>query len=142
MIDFETRNKLIKEIPELLRCFQCGTCVSSCPAEKYGKSYSPRRKILAALYGNKEILSKELWRCLTCNSCNERCPQDVNPYDVLVKLKNFSYKNKLVDESLSNASKNVIETGKSIPYTERSQQQRKSLSLEEIRIIEELKKLI
>ena len=89
-INFRLRNELIKEIPELLKCFQCGTCVSSCLAERYGKAYSPRKKILAALYGEKQILDKELWRCLTCNNCNERCPQEVNPYDVLVKLKKLN----------------------------------------------------
>ncbi|MBN2422082.1 4Fe-4S dicluster domain-containing protein [Candidatus Woesearchaeota archaeon] len=140
-INFELRNELVKEIPELLKCFQCGTCVSSCLAERYGKAYSPRRKILMALYGQKDMLAKELWRCLTCNNCNERCPQEVNPYDVLVKLKNFAVKKGLVDETILQPEKTVTETGRSLPLNERVNNQRKELGLNELKEIDELKKL-
>ncbi len=91
-INFEYRKQLIAEIPDLLKCFQCGTCTAACQANKYGGAYSPRQKILAAQYGNKSIINEELWRCVTCNSCNERCPQEVNPYEILIKLKNIAYR--------------------------------------------------
>ncbi len=132
-INFELREKLVKEIPELLNCFQCGTCVSSCLAERYGEAYSPRRKILAALYGREKILDDQLWRCVTCNSCNERCPQEVNPYDVLVKLKNYAIKHGLGDESHKETSDRIKKTGFSLPITERDQQKRKELGLPELK---------
>ncbi|MFH0875755.1 MAG: 4Fe-4S dicluster domain-containing protein [archaeon] len=138
-IDFELRNELIKEIPDILRCFQCGTCVSSCPSEKYGKNYTPRRKILSATYGDKALLSEELFRCLTCHSCNERCPQEVNPYDVLVKLKNFTIKKGFAKESES--IEQIYSTGSSMQFSERAKEQRKALGLLELKKIEGLNDL-
>ncbi|MBU0756520.1 MAG: 4Fe-4S dicluster domain-containing protein [Nanoarchaeota archaeon] len=141
-INLELRKELVKEIPELLKCFQCGTCVSSCLAEKYSGSYSPRRKILMACYGQKDIIAKELWRCVTCNSCNERCPQEVNPYDVLIKLKNYALKHGLVeDEALQATEKLVRKTGRAMPVNERTQRMRQELGLEELKPIDDLDKL-
>ncbi|MBD3202887.1 4Fe-4S dicluster domain-containing protein [Candidatus Woesearchaeota archaeon] len=131
-INFKLRKELTGKIPELLKCFQCGTCVSSCPAEKYGKAFSPRRKILAALYGDEKIINKELWKCVTCNSCNERCPQDVNPYKVLIKLKNYAIKNNLVEESLKDQEQLVKKTGFAIPITDRANRQREKLGLKKL----------
>jgi heterodisulfide reductase subunit C2 len=132
-INFELRKELVREIPNILKCFQCGTCVSGCPAEKYGKAYSPRRKILAALYGDKGLLSQELWKCTTCNSCNERCPQGVNPFDVIVKLKNYALKNGLAPAELKKPLASVIETGVSMPVTDRTNRIRADLGLPEIK---------
>jgi heterodisulfide reductase subunit C len=140
-INLELRKELIKEIPEILNCFQCGTCVASCPAEKYGEAFSPRRKILAALYGDKKILTEELWKCVTCNSCNERCPQEVNPYEVLIKLKNYAIKHDLVDESLKEQEKLVKQTGFALPITERVNNQREKYGLKKINENKSLKKL-
>lgn len=141
-IDFELRNEITKEIPEILRCYQCGTCVSSCTSEKYGKSYSPRRKILAASYGDKVVFTSELWKCVTCNNCNERCPQEVNPYDVLVKLKNYSIRKGFVDEGFSDSEKFIVDTGRILQITDGTQARRKKLGLEEIKTSDELKKLV
>ena len=140
-INLEFRKEIIKAIPEILKCYQCGTCVSSCPTEKYGGSYSPRRKILSASYGEKKILATELWNCVTCNTCNERCPQEVNPYGVLVKLKNLAYRFGLIDESYAKTRNNVLETGRAIPVTAGTSRRRKDLGLKELRPIK-LRRLI
>ena len=133
-INFEIREEIVKEIPEILKCYQCGTCVSSCLAERYGKAYSPRRKILMANYGSKDILAKELWRCVTCNNCNERCPQEVNPYDVLIKLKNYAIKKGLIDEQeYKEIEERVMETGRAMPVTDRTKRIREELGLEELK---------
>jgi len=141
-INFALRDLLIKEIPEMLKCYQCGTCVSGCPAEIYGKGYSPRRKILAALYGDKRLFNSELWKCATCNSCNERCPQEVNPYEVLIKLKNFVVRNKLMDEEVKSIRQKVFKTGYSILISERTNMKRKELGLNKIKPKKGLRKLL
>jgi len=141
-IDFETRKQFTSAIPDILKCFQCGTCVSSCTSNRYGDAYSPRLKILAALYGNKSILGEELWKCVTCNNCNQRCPQEVNPFEVLIKMKNMSYKMGLVDESYAVAEKTFASTGRLLPITDGAQTRRKSLGLEEIKPVKELVTLL
>jgi heterodisulfide reductase subunit C len=132
-INIKLRQKLVKKIPELLKCFQCGSCVSSCPAEKYGKSYSPRRKILAALYGDDKLFTKELWRCLTCNTCNERCPQDVNPYNIIIKLKNYTVENNAELVDIKKSADQVKKTGRSLVMTERMKDARKNFDLPELK---------
>ncbi|MBN1502843.1 4Fe-4S dicluster domain-containing protein [Candidatus Woesearchaeota archaeon] len=138
-INFEFRKKVLEEIPELKKCFQCGTCVSSCYAEKYIGSYSPRKKILGALYGDKEVLSKELWKCATCNACDERCPQGVNPYEVLTKLKNIAVRENICPESFREKSDIIIETGYAFLIDEKVNNNRKALGLKEIKPKESLR---
>lgn len=138
-INFEFRNKVIEEIPEIKKCLQCGTCTSSCYAEKYIGSYNPRKKILLALYGQKDILSKELWKCSTCNSCNERCPRGVNPYEVLTRLKNIAVRENISPESFPEKADIIIETGFAYPIDDDVNNARKTLGLSEIKQKESLK---
>jgi len=133
-MNFEARKRIIEEIPELKKCFQCGTCVSSCPAKIYSREFSPRGFILECLHGAQQgILNDNLWKCITCNNCNERCPQDVNPYEVIVKLKNIAIRDKLASEEKVNealqAFENVKATGIAYPVTELADKKRKELGL-------------
>ena len=134
-LNLSARKELNQEIHELLRCYQCGTCVSSCVANNYGETYSPRQKILAALYGDYSILSKELWNCVTCNTCNQRCPRGVNPFKVLVMLKNIAVRKGIVDKSYSQPKENVLKTGCFLRLTSNSQNKREQLGLPEYKPI-------
>jgi heterodisulfide reductase subunit C2 len=140
-IDAEKRNRMVAEIPDLLKCYQCGTCVSSCPAKIYSGHFSPRELILRSLRGMQEgNLNDDLWRCITCNNCNERCPQDVNPYEVVVKLKNIALREGLVSkertESMTASFNRLIDTGLAYPNTELSAKRRKELGLSELKEID------
>jgi len=128
------RKRIIDEIPDLLKCFQCGTCVSSCPAKIYSGHFSPREFILQCLHGMQEkVINDDLWRCVSCNSCNERCPQDVNPYEVIVKLKNIAVRESLISAEkhalLVAAFNQVIETGCAYPVSELTKKRREELDL-------------
>ena len=91
-IDFDLQRRMLKKNEDIKKCYQCSTCSASCPVMRYDPEFNPRVLIIKALYGSKDILkSKEFWKCLSCDRCNERCPQGVNPYNVLVKLKNFLF---------------------------------------------------
>jgi len=134
MIDFEARQKIIEEIPELQRCFQCGTCVSSCPAKVYSTQFSPREFILEALHGmQKGIINDHLWKCLTCNRCNERCPQDVNPYEVIIKLKNIAVREGMISPEkkaeVIGAFNHLVSTGNAYPVTDLAKKKREELGL-------------
>jgi len=138
MIDFEKRGIIIKEIPELQKCFQCGTCVSSCPAKIFSGDFSPREFILECLHGlQNNTMNDNLWKCLTCHNCNERCPQDVNPYEVVVKLKNIALREGLTSpekrEAAISAFNHLIETGCAYPVSELTEKRREELGLDKIR---------
>lgn len=126
------------EIPELKKCFQCGTCVSSCPATIFSGHFSPREFILKCLRDmENEIINDDLWRCLTCNNCNERCPQDVNPYEVVVKLKNIAIREGLVtDEKMQQVMdlyERTMNTGCPYPITDLTKKKREEAGLEPIK---------
>jgi heterodisulfide reductase subunit C2 len=132
------RHKILSEIPELQKCFQCGTCVSSCPARIYGCCFSPREFILDCLRGMQErAMTESLWRCVTCNSCNERCPQDVNPYEVIVKLKNIALRDGLVPKDraadLISGFNATLESGIAYPTTDLVAKRRSELGLQPLR---------
>ena len=131
----ELRDQILKEIPELKKCFQCGTCVSSCPAKIYSGHFSPREFILKCLQGmQSNVLNDDLYRCITCNNCNERCPQDVNPYEVIVKLKNIAVREKLLSEEklkqVMGEFEHLLETGVAYSVTDLTKKKREELGLE------------
>ena len=35
------------------------------------------------------ISSEELWACNTCNACVEICPVEINPMDIIVKMRQY-----------------------------------------------------
>ena len=134
-LNLKARQEILKEIPELLRCYQCGTCVSSCVANNYGDVYSPRLKILAALYGDFSILNQELWNCVTCNTCNQRCPRGVNPFEVLIKLKNIAVRKGIIDKKYMRPRDSVVATGFFMPVTSNSENKREKLGLPKVKPI-------
>jgi len=82
-------------------------------------------------------MNDDLWRCLTCHNCNERCPQDVNPYEVVVKLKNIAIREGKVsvekrEESIA-AYNLVAETGFSYPASELTDKKREEQGLEKLK---------
>ncbi len=76
-LKYEISNQLGGE--NIKRCFQCGTCVASCPIWEIDERFNPRKIIRMALLGmREEVLSREfIWLCSKCYACYERCPQDV-----------------------------------------------------------------
>ena len=78
---------------------------------------------------------------MTCNSCNERCPQEVNPYEVLVRLKNHAVKNKMV-EGMTTSYEQVKKTGYSLPITDRTNRAREELGLKPMKENKKLRKIL
>ena len=78
----------------ITRCYQCGTCASSCPVTKLSSKFNPREIIKLSLLGQTEkILANEaLWLCCSCYNCQERCPQKVEIADVIYALRNLAIK--------------------------------------------------
>jgi len=138
MTNFELRKEIVEKIPEIMKCFQCGTCVSSCPAKLYSDNFSPREFILESLRGGqKTIINDHLWKCLTCNRCNERCPQDVNPYEVIIKLKNIAVQNGWMSpekrSEVIDGFNMLIDTGSAYPISELTEKKREELGLKKLK---------
>ncbi|MBN2124707.1 MAG: 4Fe-4S dicluster domain-containing protein [Deltaproteobacteria bacterium] len=77
---------------KIAACFQCRTCVASCPIAEVNDAFNPLRIIRMALYGlRKEVLESDwIWFCSSCYSCQERCPQGVRITEFMTVLKNMA----------------------------------------------------
>jgi heterodisulfide reductase subunit C1 len=87
----EDYSKLAKEVKndlkaspslELLKCIQCGMCVSLCPAARYS-DYNPREMVKKVLDGDEDIVSDDdIWNCFYCYTCHSVCPVNNSPSEV------------------------------------------------------------
>ena len=74
-------------------CYQCGTCVSSCPIARITSEFNPREVIKLAQLGVREevITGDAIWLCTSCYNCNERCPQKVEIAEVIYAMRNMAF---------------------------------------------------
>ncbi len=148
-LNFEFRKKLDAIIDGAHHnyCYQCGACVSDCPAARYSSDFNPRRIMLQALLGQEEALvGKEspIWLCTNCYTCYERCPQDVRPIEVIIALKNLSAQSGRAPELLDQIRGSVKETGRTVTWSALVDRRRQELGLEKVKPApaEELQKLL
>lgn len=99
-----------KNLLDAYSCTECGRCTSVCPANQTGKILSPRKIMMSTRdrleevgknidkNGNDHddgknlhsyISSEELWACTTCNACAEACPVNINPVEIIVKMRQY-----------------------------------------------------
>jgi len=68
----------------IMRCFQCGTCTSSCTTNSVLADYNPRGLIEAILVLGVMPDAEDAWACATCGNCVERCPRGVSAMEVML----------------------------------------------------------
>lgn len=101
-----------KNLLDAYTCTECGRCTSVCPANLTGKKLSPRKIMMDTrdrltevgknIDANKGefvddqkslidtyITSEELLACTTCNACADACPVNINPVEIIVKLRQY-----------------------------------------------------
>ncbi len=106
-----------KSLLEAYTCTECGRCTQQCPANITGKKLSPRKIMMdtrdrvvelglgiekngkdfsdgKSLLGDY-ISEEEILACTTCNACVEACPVNINPVDIIMKLRQY----KIMEES-------------------------------------------
>ncbi|MCX8081072.1 MAG: (Fe-S)-binding protein [Bacteroidia bacterium] len=101
-----------KNLLDAYTCTECGRCTSSCPQNLTGKKLSPRKIMMdtrdrleevgknidqnggkfaddgKSLLGDY-ILPEEVWACNTCQACVQECPVNINPLDIILKLRRY-----------------------------------------------------
>jgi heterodisulfide reductase subunit C len=100
-----------KQLMDAYTCTECGRCTDVCPANKTGKSLSPRKILMDTrdrlvevgkgidkngkdFNDDKSLLrdyitEEEILACTTCNACTEACPVNNDPLSVIVDLRRF-----------------------------------------------------
>ncbi|MCB0737757.1 MAG: (Fe-S)-binding protein [Bacteroidetes bacterium] len=115
-----------KNLLDAYSCTECGRCTSACPQNMTGKLLSPRKIMMdtrdrveelgkakdkngADHHDGKSLIgdyisSEELLACNTCNACVEECPVNINPLDIILKLR----RHEIMDEAKSPNEWNVM----------------------------------
>lgn len=98
-------NKFLAEVNKIsgsnvLECYQCGKCVSTCPVSSYMEL--PPRKIMQAIklgLKDKVLSANSSWFCLTCSSCAARCPRQIDIPKVMETVRHIAIDEKIYPES-------------------------------------------
>jgi len=137
--DEEWTLKIIKEIPSLYICIQCGTCTEGCPVAPISNGkYNPRLMIEEILLGQKEMLEDDqesnIWLCSTCQKCVEQCPQKIELTEIFTLIKNECFKKGNSPEGFQLQAQMVFDHGMSIPFTNSILHRREQLGLSEMKV--------
>jgi len=83
--------KEVFESGELLHCFNCGSCISGCPASEAGEPLLIRNLARKVILGLEEELEDDdsPWACVTCSRCEEMCPMDVKPFELALAIRRW-----------------------------------------------------
>lgn len=106
----DVKDLSIKNLMDAYTCTECGRCTSVCPANITGKKLSPRKIVMSVRDRLEEvgenidksgvdfndekslhdyISADELWACNTCNACYEACPVQINPMEIIYKMRQY-----------------------------------------------------
>jgi len=146
-LDFKKKLNRVEHADFLSYCYQCGACVSDCPAAKLSSAFNPREIVLRVLLGLAEPLLKKdsiIWKCTTCYTCAEVCPQGVSPIEVITALKNIVSAQGMLPDNISASVDMIKDTGRVVLVSEVINKRRGKLGLSELKPVptDELKQII
>jgi heterodisulfide reductase subunit C len=128
------------------RCYQCGTCASSCPVAKLDKRFNPRELIKLSLLGAKgEVLGGDaVWLCCSCYNCQERCPQKVEIADVVYAIRNIAIEKGNIPSIYSDFALALINDGRIVKVSKFAETKRSTVGLPPLQPtgVEAIKKIL
>lgn len=115
----------------LTKCYQCGTCASSCPVARLTTRFNPRLVIKKTLLGSRtEVITEDsIWLCSSCYNCQERCPQGVEIAEVIYALRNIAIKEGHVPLAFIEMASNLINEGRVVSISSFSLRRRDTYGL-------------
>ena len=75
----------------ILDCYQCGKCVSTCPVSSF-MDFPPREIMQMVKLGLKDetYMANSMWFCLTCAACSGRCPREIDIPRVMESIRHLA----------------------------------------------------
>jgi heterodisulfide reductase subunit C len=130
----------------ITRCYQCGTCASTCPVARTTERYNPRQIIRLALLGQRDEVLKgdAIWLCASCYNCQERCPQKVEIADVIYALRNIAIREGNIPSIYTEFATGLMNEGRLAPISKFVEKKRPEYGLPPLKPtdIEALKKIL
>lgn len=96
----------------IIKCFQCGRCTSSCPAARVFDEYSPREIMRRVQDGESNDLVHDdvIWLCGQCHTCSSRCPRNNDPASIILDLRQRAYKEGLGSPNLRQKAELMVQS--------------------------------
>jgi heterodisulfide reductase subunit C2 len=108
VLGYKGKNTFLEEVNQksgcnVLECYQCGKCVSTCPVSGF-MDFPPREIMQMVKLGLKEetCIANSMWFCLTCSACSGRCPREIDIPRVMETIRHIA-----IEESVVNRTKRV-----------------------------------
>ncbi|MEM3626739.1 MAG: 4Fe-4S dicluster domain-containing protein [Candidatus Bathyarchaeia archaeon] len=119
----------------ITRCYQCGTCASSCPVAKLTERFNPREVIKLSLLGERQevLFGDAIWLCCSCYNCQERCPQKVEIADVIYALRNMAIREGKIPNIYSEFAAGLMGEGRIVPMSKFLEKKRTEFGLPPIK---------
>ena len=99
------KNTFLPEVNErskanVLECYQCGKCVSTCPVSQY-MDFPPREIMQMVKLGLKQeaMMANSTWFCLTCSACSGRCPREIEIPAVMEAIRHMAIEENYINDS-------------------------------------------
>lgn len=117
---------------DVLKCYQCGTCVGDCPATI--DALHVRRLMKLAIYGLDEPLKGDaaVWSCTTCHQCSERCPEGASPTELVMAIRRLQSQEGMLPEAIRRICLNILANGHAIEVEDKHKKARKAVGLPEL----------
>jgi heterodisulfide reductase subunit C len=89
-----------KSASNVLDCYQCGKCVSTCPVSHF-MDFPPREIMQMIKLGLKEetYMANSMWFCLTCAACSGRCPREIDIPRVMEAVRHLAIEENVYPDS-------------------------------------------
>ena len=90
----------VKSGANVLECYQCGKCVSTCPVSQY-MDFPPREIMQMIKLGlrNECYMANSHWFCLTCSACSGRCPREIDIPAVMEAVRHLAIEENHINDS-------------------------------------------
>jgi CoB--CoM heterodisulfide reductase subunit C len=117
---------------DVLKCYQCGTCVGDCPATL--SDLHVRKLMKYSIYGLEErvLADQGVWGCTTCHACSERCPEGASPFELVMAVRRYQSQMGRLPEALRSISANIMEFGHAVDLGDKHKKARASVGLPEV----------
>lgn len=117
-------------------------------AQVIPETYNPRSMLQKAQLEPEDFVTQEtLWLCAWCYRCTERCPQGIQPTEIFLMMRNYASEEGNIPENPNRIIKEIIKSGRSMPYDEFIDELRQDYGLPTIgpvpeRVLEEQLKIM